>query len=92
MLRIAELARDARRRDGAARVEERDHQGGVAARERRAARTRCSRSTASRTRRSTRRSRSERLPIDADGFLAVPTEPGLGVTLDEDVMAQYRVD
>jgi L-alanine-DL-glutamate epimerase-like enolase superfamily enzyme len=35
---------------------------------------------------------NERLPIDGDGFLAVPTEPGLGVTLDEDVMAKYRVD
>jgi L-rhamnonate dehydratase len=34
----------------------------------------------------------ERLPIDADGFLTVPTGPGLGVTLDEDVMARYRVD
>ena len=34
----------------------------------------------------------ERLPIDADGFLAVPTGPGLGVTLDEDVMKAYRVD
>jgi L-alanine-DL-glutamate epimerase-like enolase superfamily enzyme len=34
----------------------------------------------------------ERLPIDADGFLTVPTEPGLGVTLDMDVVAKYRVD
>jgi L-alanine-DL-glutamate epimerase-like enolase superfamily enzyme len=34
----------------------------------------------------------ERLPIDGDGFLTVPTEPGLGVTLDMDVVAQYRVD
>jgi L-alanine-DL-glutamate epimerase-like enolase superfamily enzyme len=34
----------------------------------------------------------ERLPIDGDGFLPVPTEPGLGVTLDEDVVAKYRVD
>ena len=34
----------------------------------------------------------ERLPIDGDGFLAVPTGAGLGVTLDEDVVAQYRVD
>ena len=34
----------------------------------------------------------ERLPIDADGFLEVPTGPGLGVTLDDDVMARYRVD
>jgi L-alanine-DL-glutamate epimerase-like enolase superfamily enzyme len=34
----------------------------------------------------------ERLPIDADGYVAVPTGPGLGVTLDEDVVARYRVD
>jgi L-rhamnonate dehydratase len=34
----------------------------------------------------------ERLPIDADGMVAVPTGPGLGVTLDDDVMARYRVD
>jgi L-alanine-DL-glutamate epimerase-like enolase superfamily enzyme len=34
----------------------------------------------------------ERLPIDANGFVAVPTGPGLGVELDEEVMARYRVD
>jgi L-rhamnonate dehydratase len=34
----------------------------------------------------------ERLPIDADGFVAVPTGPGLGVELDHEVMARYRVD
>jgi L-alanine-DL-glutamate epimerase-like enolase superfamily enzyme len=34
----------------------------------------------------------ERLPIDDEGFLAVPTAPGIGVTLDEDVVARYRVD
>jgi L-rhamnonate dehydratase len=34
----------------------------------------------------------ERLPIDADGFVAVPTGPGLGVELDPEVMARYRVD
>jgi len=34
----------------------------------------------------------ERLPIDADGFLTVPTGPGLGVELDTDVLEQYRVD
>jgi L-rhamnonate dehydratase len=34
----------------------------------------------------------ERLPIDADGFLEVPTAPGLGVTLDDEVMTRYRVD
>jgi L-rhamnonate dehydratase len=33
----------------------------------------------------------ERLPIDADGFVAVPTGPGLGVELDEDVLERYRV-
>lgn len=33
----------------------------------------------------------ERLPIDADGFVAVPTGPGLGVTLDPDVVERYRV-
>ena len=34
----------------------------------------------------------ERLPIDADGMVAVPTAPGLGVELDEDIVARYRVD
>jgi L-alanine-DL-glutamate epimerase-like enolase superfamily enzyme len=34
----------------------------------------------------------ERLPIDAEGFVAVPTGAGLGIELDEDVMAHYRVD
>jgi L-alanine-DL-glutamate epimerase-like enolase superfamily enzyme len=34
----------------------------------------------------------ERLPIDADGFVAVPTGPGLGVELDEDVVAELRID
>jgi L-alanine-DL-glutamate epimerase-like enolase superfamily enzyme len=34
----------------------------------------------------------ERLPIDSAGYVAVPTGPGLGVTLDEDVVARYRVD
>ncbi|HEX4519040.1 MAG TPA: mandelate racemase/muconate lactonizing enzyme family protein [Gaiellaceae bacterium] len=33
----------------------------------------------------------ERLPIDSDGFVAVPTGPGLGVELDDEVMARYRV-
>jgi L-alanine-DL-glutamate epimerase-like enolase superfamily enzyme len=33
----------------------------------------------------------ERLPLDADGFVAVPTGPGLGVELDEDVLERYRV-
>jgi L-rhamnonate dehydratase len=35
---------------------------------------------------------NERLPIDSDGFLEVPTGPGLGISLDEDVLARYRVD
>ena len=54
MLRIAALARGARRRARAARVEEWDHQGRLAARERGAGRRRSSRSTASRRPRSTR--------------------------------------
>jgi L-alanine-DL-glutamate epimerase-like enolase superfamily enzyme len=33
----------------------------------------------------------ERLPIDDDGFVAVPTGPGLGVSLDPDVVERYRV-
>jgi L-alanine-DL-glutamate epimerase-like enolase superfamily enzyme len=34
----------------------------------------------------------ERLPLEADGCVAVPTAPGIGVTLDEDVVAALRVD
>ena len=34
----------------------------------------------------------ERLPIDSEGYLAVPTGPGLGVELDPDVLERYRVD
>ena len=34
----------------------------------------------------------ERLPIDSEGFLTVPTGPGLGVELDLDVLERYRVD
>jgi len=34
----------------------------------------------------------QRLPLDADGCVAVPTEPGLGVDLDEDVLASLRID
>jgi L-rhamnonate dehydratase len=34
----------------------------------------------------------ERLPIDSEGFLTVPTGPGLGVELDTDVLERYRVD
>jgi L-rhamnonate dehydratase len=33
----------------------------------------------------------ERMPVDADGFVAVPTGPGLGIELDEDVLERYRV-
>jgi L-alanine-DL-glutamate epimerase-like enolase superfamily enzyme len=34
----------------------------------------------------------ERLPIDADGYVAVPSGPGLGVELDLEVFERYRVD
>jgi L-alanine-DL-glutamate epimerase-like enolase superfamily enzyme len=33
----------------------------------------------------------ERLPVEADGCIAVPTGPGLGVELDEEVVERYRV-
>jgi L-rhamnonate dehydratase len=33
----------------------------------------------------------ERLPIDSEGYVAVPTGPGLGVELDPDVLERYRV-
>jgi len=33
----------------------------------------------------------QRLPIDDEGFVAVPSGPGLGVDLDEEVLARYRV-
>ncbi len=33
----------------------------------------------------------ERMPVDANGFVAVPTGPGLGIELDEDVLERYRV-
>ncbi len=33
----------------------------------------------------------QRLPIEADGCVAVPTAPGLGVELDEDVLESLRV-
>jgi L-rhamnonate dehydratase len=32
------------------------------------------------------------LPVEGDGCVAVPTAPGLGVELDPDVVAEYRVD
>jgi L-alanine-DL-glutamate epimerase-like enolase superfamily enzyme len=34
---------------------------------------------------------SERFPIEADGMVAVPSAPGLGVSLDEATVAKYRV-
>jgi L-rhamnonate dehydratase len=34
----------------------------------------------------------ERLPIEADGCVAVPSAPGLGVELDEDVFTSLRVE
>lgn len=33
----------------------------------------------------------ERLPIDDEGFVAIPTAPGIGVTLDDEVVERYRV-
>lgn len=33
----------------------------------------------------------ERLPIDRDGLVAVPGGPGLGISLDEEVVEHYRV-
>jgi L-rhamnonate dehydratase len=33
----------------------------------------------------------ERFPIESDGTVAVPTAPGLGVSLDEATVAKYRV-
>lgn len=33
----------------------------------------------------------ERFELDADGMVGVPTGPGLGVSLDEDVLARFRV-
>ena len=34
----------------------------------------------------------QRLPVEADGCVAVPTGPGLGIDLDEDVLASLRVE
>ena len=34
----------------------------------------------------------QRLPIEEDGCVAVPTAPGLGIDLDEDVLESLRVD
>jgi L-alanine-DL-glutamate epimerase-like enolase superfamily enzyme len=34
----------------------------------------------------------ERLPIEEGGYVRVPTAPGIGVTLDDEVVARYRVN
>jgi hypothetical protein len=34
----------------------------------------------------------ERLPVEPDGTILVPTAPGIGITLDEEVVDHYRVD
>jgi L-rhamnonate dehydratase len=34
----------------------------------------------------------ERLPVEKDGTILVPTAPGIGITLDDEVVAHYRVD
>jgi L-rhamnonate dehydratase len=34
----------------------------------------------------------EHFPIDADGFVAVPTGPGLGVELDDEIVESYRFE
>jgi L-alanine-DL-glutamate epimerase-like enolase superfamily enzyme len=34
----------------------------------------------------------QRLPVEADGCVAVPTAPGLGIDIDEDVLDDLRVD
>jgi L-alanine-DL-glutamate epimerase-like enolase superfamily enzyme len=34
----------------------------------------------------------ERFQLDGDGLLPIPGGPGLGVTLDRDVVERYRVD
>ena len=33
----------------------------------------------------------ERLEVDSTGDLVVPERPGLGIVLDEDALARYRV-
>jgi len=33
----------------------------------------------------------ERMPLDGDGYVAVPTGPGLGIEIDEDVLERYRI-
>ena len=34
----------------------------------------------------------ERLPLEDGGFVRVPTAPGIGVTLDDEVVERYRVN
>jgi L-rhamnonate dehydratase len=34
----------------------------------------------------------ERLPVEADGMILVPTAPGIGITLDDEVVQHYRVN
>jgi L-alanine-DL-glutamate epimerase-like enolase superfamily enzyme len=34
----------------------------------------------------------ERLPVEPDGTILVPTAPGIGITLDEEVVEHYRVN
>jgi L-alanine-DL-glutamate epimerase-like enolase superfamily enzyme len=34
----------------------------------------------------------QRLPLEADGCIAIPTVPGLGVDLDPDVFESLRVE
>jgi L-rhamnonate dehydratase len=34
---------------------------------------------------------AERFPVGEDGTVEIPTAPGLGVTIDEDVLEEYRV-
>jgi L-alanine-DL-glutamate epimerase-like enolase superfamily enzyme len=31
------------------------------------------------------------ITIDKDGFITIPTGPGLGIELNKDVMAKYRI-
>jgi len=33
----------------------------------------------------------ERFPLDADGTVAIPTKPGLGIEIDDEIVEQYRV-
>ena len=94
---ITEMLRIARARAGARRSR-RSRTPGRAASSRRprststpCCRTGSGRSTASPTRRSTQTLTRQRLPIEADGCVAVPTAPGLGVDLDEDVLESLRV-